>query len=411
MTGALAVHELTHLDEHLTHDPLEALTPLEGSCAGAADPELVIPCHRHRSRRTRDPRRRRRAQRRERHTRERDARLRAARIGTHLVGRGWNWRAVARLLCVSARTLRRWSHAQSALAPAPVGRPVQRSDRAAREAVIGFLDEHGPHVGVPTLRICFPALGRAELTDLVGRYRAVWRRRNRLPLRVLAWSGGGRAWAIDFTGPLPVLTDGDLASGRQLLWRAVEAATGEAARLALEDLFARHGPPLVLKCDNGSAFTSAAVRDLLAQHGVVGLYSPPHGPRYNGAIEAGIGALKDRTAARAARAGHAGTWTDDDLAGARAQANATARPWRTGGASADELWHARTPIAADERAAFGAAVEAARAAREEVGPCAEEPAGVGSEASVARCAIELALTQCGYLHYRRRSITPPIKRT
>ena len=286
--------------------------------------------------------------------------------------------------------------------------------------MIHFLDEHGPHLGVPTLRACFPALGRAELSDLLRRYRAVWRKRNRLPLRVLTWSGAARVWAIDFTGPLSALTEGaqlvlavrDLASGRQLLWRAVEAATGEAARLALEDLFARHGPPLVLKSDNGSAFTSGTVRELLAAHGVVGLYSPPHWPRYNGAIEAGIGALKDRTATRAARAGHAGTWTDDDLAGARAEANAQSRPWRADGASADELWRARAPISVEERAAFGAAVEAARAARErEVGSCAEVSAGVGSEASVARSAIELALTQRGYLQYRRRSIPPPINRT
>jgi transposase InsO family protein len=321
-------------------------------------------------------------------------------------------------LHVSARTLRRWSRA-SVVAPAPVGRPVQRSDRAAREEVIRFLDEHGPHLGVPTLRTCFPALSRAELSDLVRRYRAVWRKRNRLPLRVLGWSGAGRVWAIDFTGPLSAPTEGaryvlavrDLASGRQLLWRAVAAATGEAARLALADLFARHGPPLVLKCDNGAPFTGGEVRALLAEHGVIALYSPPYWPRYNGAIEAGIGALKERTAARAARAGRPGTWTDDDLAGARAEANASPRPWRADGASAEELWSAQEPITAEERAAFGAALASAREARaREAGTCADEEAGVGSEASVARSAIELALCERGYLHYRRRSILPPIKR-
>jgi transposase InsO family protein len=320
-------------------------------------------------------------------------------------------------LHISARTLRRWCRAPTD-APAPVGRPVRRSDRAAREQVIRFLDDNGPHVGVPTLRTCFPALGRAELTDLLRRYRAVWRKRNRVPLRVLSWSGAGRVWAIDFTGPQPAL-DGarfvlavrDLASGRQLLWRAVAVGTGEVAREALADLFARHGAPLVLKSDNGSAFTGGEVRAILVAHGVIGLYSPPHWPRYNGAIEAGIGALKDRTAARAARCGHAGTWTDDDLAGARAEANAQPRPWRADGASPDEAWTARDPITADERAAFGAAVAAAHEIRSrEVGPCANGPTGVGSEASVARSAIELALTWRGYLQYRGRSIPPPIKR-
>ena len=303
-----------------------------------------------------------------------------------------------------------------------MGRPVRRSERAARaarEEVIRFLDEHGPQIGVPALRDGFPQMGRAELTDLLKRYRAVWRARNRVPLRVLVWSGAGRVWAIDFTGPLPARTGGtrfvlavrDLASGRQLLWQPVEAPTGAVVGAALADLFARHGAPLVLKCDNGSAFTSGAVRQQLAAHGVVALYSPPYWPRYNGSIEAGIGALKERTAARAARAGHAGVWTWDDLAGARAEANAQARPWCAGGASPDAVWQAREPIAAEERAAFGAAVAAAREARvREVGPCAAGAPGVGSEASVARCAIELALTERGYLQYRRRSILPPIKR-
>lgn len=343
----------------------------------------------------------------------------AAQTGARLIACGWRWGAVARLLHVSARTLRRWCRVPTTDALEPLGRPVQRSDRAARDAVIQFLDEHGPHIGVPTLRACFPTMSRAELTDLVRRYRAVWRARNRVPLRVLAWSGAGRVWAIDFTGPVPaiegaaryVLAVRDLASGRQLLWRPVEAATGEAARDALLDLFARHGAPVVLKSDNGPPFTGGAVRELLASHGVVGLYSPPYWPRYNGAIEAGIGALKDRTAARAARAGHAGAWTWDDLAGARAEANAQTRPWVEGHASPDQAWSAREPITAEERAAFGATVASARAARaREVGTCGDGAAEVLSEASVARSAIELALVERGYLQYRRRSIPPPIKR-
>ena len=350
---------------------------------------------------------------------ERDARRRAAELGARLVAGGRPWRAVARLLAVAPRTLRRWCRGSTNAASVPMGRPVRRSPRATREEVIRYLDEHGPRAGVPALRTCFPLMGRAELADLVRRYRAVWRARNRVPLRVLTWSGAGRVWAIDFTGPLAtlagdaryVLAVRDLASGRQLLWRAAEAATAEVTRAALDDLFARHGPPLVLKCDNGSAFVGGDVRALLAARGVVALYSPPHWPRYNGAIEAGIGALKELTAARAARAGHAGLWTGDDLAGARCEANARPRPWREDGASADALWDAQEPLTEAERAAFGAAVAAARAARDrELGSCAEHAAGVGSETSAARSATELALTQRGYLQYRRSSIPPPIRR-
>jgi hypothetical protein len=297
-----------------------------------------------------------------------------------------------------------------------LGQPVRRSPPDARNAVILFLDQHGPHVGVPLLRTCFPAMGRAELTDLLARYRRVWRERNRVPLRVLRWSGVGRVWAIDFTGPRPaiegrypyLLAVRDLASGQQLLWRPVEAATGQVARDALAALFAQHGAPLVVKCDNGSPFTSAVVEELLAAHGVRALYSPPHWPRYNGSVEAGIGSLKDRTDGWAARAGHAGQWTWDDVAGACEEANTLSRPRGASGPSPDELWSARGTITAEERAAFGAAVDEARRAPGPGESCADTGAVIRSGRAMARDAIRLALERCGYLHYKRRAIPPPL---
>jgi hypothetical protein len=74
------------------------------------------------------------------------------------------------------------------------------------------------------------------------------------------------------------------------------------------------------------------------------------------------------------------------------------------------VWAARAPLTAEERAAFGATVVEGAARAREVGACADGGSGVISEASVARRAIELALVERGYLHYRRRSILPPIKR-
>lgn len=193
----------------------------------------------------------------------------------------------------------------------PLGRPLIRSPRDQRNAVIHFLDEFGPQVGLPTLRECFPEMCRAELENLLTRYRCVWRERNREPLRVLHWPVAGRVWAIDYAEPpSPIegrwnylLAARDLASGMQLLWLPVEAATGANAASALDTLFAVHGAPLVLKSDNGGHFCCPAVQDLLRDHQVESLLSPPHWPRYNGAIEAGIGGLKTRTNARAARAG------------------------------------------------------------------------------------------------------------
>jgi transposase InsO family protein len=294
---------------------------------------------------------------------------------------------------------------------------VSRSSRDDREAVIGLLDELGPHVGTPTLRECFPAMSRAELEDLLRRYRRVWRERNRVPMRALRWPVPGRVWAIDFSGPVPAI-DGrdpyllavrDLATGRQLLWQPVAAATGEAARDALAALFAAHGAPLVLKSDNGSPFVGALVRELLDEHGVAGLVSAPHWPRYNGAIEAGIGSLKGRTDGHAARAGHPGYWTSDDVAAAVAEANALARPFGPAGASPDEAWAARTPITGEEREAFQGCVEKWRNEESSVaGSCTRAGDAVRSERAMARSAIRLALEERGYLQYRRRRIPPPI---
>lgn len=418
MTGELEVDRVSHLEEDTFCNSCAAYPSVETLDAGVLPllPSKQPSTRLRRCRRqTRDPRQRRTRQCRQR-AGERDLRQRAVVISSALAAKGWCWHQIARLLHLSARTLRRWCHTPL-VALVPRGRPVQRSAREAREEVIGWLDTHGPHLGVPALRVCFPQMGRAELSDLVWRYRRVWRARHRVPLRVLSWSGIGRVWAIDFTGPLSVLEGDarfvlavrDLASGRQLLWRAVKEATGEVVCQALSDLFTQHDAPLVLKCDNGSAFICGAVRELLTARDVIVLYSPPYWPRYNGAIEAGIGSLKERTAACAARCGHAGVWTWDDLAGAQAEANAQSRSWVEGNASADAAWAVRDPITAEERAAFAEAVTSAYKDRA-LGACADDREKVTSEASVVRSAIELALVKCGYLQYRRRSIPPPIKR-
>jgi transposase InsO family protein len=332
------------------------------------------------------------------------------------LGLGWAWSRIGDLLRVADRTLRHWcGKLLDRLGPAcPLGRPRLRSGRDRRNAVIAVLDELGPAVGVPMLRECFPGMNRAELEELLKSYRQVWRERHREPLRRLHWPVVGRVWAIDYTGPLPpvdgryphLLAARDLTSGMQLLWRPLAAATGDNAAAALARLFVAHGAPLVLKTDNGGPFAGGAVQDLLREHRVESLVSPPRWPRYNGAIEAGIGAMQERTDARAARAGHAGSWTIDDAAGALWEANALSRPH---GPSPAAQWAGRSQILPTERDHFRRAVEhhlddEKRAA----GSCVDDAADVWSKRAMARHAIRLALEECGYLHYTRRRILPPI---
>ncbi|MCE9566564.1 MAG: DDE-type integrase/transposase/recombinase, partial [Planctomycetes bacterium] len=350
---------------------------------------------------------------------EQRTRRHAANVGSELVQGGSTWRCVADHFSITERTLRRWRQddEEESLIIRLIGRPVPRSSRQDRNLVIHFLDKHGPHVGVSTLRSCFPAMSRSELTDLVKRYRRVLRKRNRVPLRVLDWRCPGRAWAIDFSDPLPAI-DGrypyllavrDVCTGEQILWLPVENATGEVARDALAALFVTHGAPLVLKSDNGSPFTGSVVQELLAKHEVVSLLSPPYWPRYNGAIEAGIGSLKDRTEAAACRAGHAGYWTWDDVAQARLEANTLARPRGASGPSPEEAWASRMPITSEERAACRRTLAEMRSELENASAaCVSAGERVTSEGEMARCAIRLTLERRGYLHDTRRSIPPPI---
>jgi transposase InsO family protein len=237
--------------------------------------------------------------------------------------------------------------------------------------VLEVFHEVGPHVGLPTLRATFPTVPRSELTDLQAAFRQHVRVTYRRSMEELHWTTPSRVWAMDHAQP-PSPIDGcyrrvlavrDLASGMQLAWLPVLDETAETTAAVLRMLFACHGAPLVLKSDNGSPFISQLLYELLAAWEVVPLFSPVQMPEYNASCEAGIGALKDRTSALAARStrvldalGRAfeGSllWTSDDLEAARRQANELHRPWGHRGPTRSELWAARSPITADERAAF-----------------------------------------------------------
>src|SRR5262249_3061484 len=209
---------------------------------------------------------------------------------------GWACHEVANRLRLSPRTLRQWhvDLRQQRLRLQPLGRPTCRSSVGQRNDVIALIDELGPRIGVPTLRDCFPRMARAELEDLLKRYRRLWRKRHQQALHVLHWQVPGTLWAMDYTeAPAPldglyryVLAIRDPPSGQQLLAHPVAIATADEALLALQSLLALHGPPLVLKTDNGSPFCAGPTLDFLHQTRVIPLFSPPRTPRYNGAIEA-----------------------------------------------------------------------------------------------------------------------------
>jgi hypothetical protein len=342
-------------------------------------------------------------------------------FSSELLSTGWTYAATAALLQLCPRTLRQWQaeHRPCDSEVRLLGRPLARSCREQRNQVIAVLDELGPATSVATLGACFPAMARAELADLLRRYRRVWQHDHQHAPHRLRWPVPGRVWAMDFTqAPAPLdglypylLAVRDLGSSQQLLWLPVPDLSAAVVTEALTSLLVCHGAPLVLKTDNGSAFIADLTGELWHQCGVIPLFSPPYLPRYNGAIEAGIGSLKTRTETEAARQGRPGQWTSDDAAAAQLQANATARPRGPTGPTPDTLWSDRTPIQAAERTLFHATLTRRRAeARAEAGHAPEQELRPSQERAIDRPAIRRALVEHGYLLFSRRRLPLPINR-
>jgi transposase InsO family protein len=327
----------------------------------------------------------------------------------------------AAALHVSRRSLHRWRQGWSLnrLALRPRGRPCQCAASDVQQEVVAFLDATGPATGLPTLQRHYPQVTRAELIEVLSDYRGDYRREHARQQAELHWQRPGSVWAIDFAHP-PQRIDGcfpaifavrDLASQQQLLWLPVENETADTAIDPLHMLFEEHGPPLVLKCDNGPAFVAQGTKQFLCDWSVVTLYSPPYAPWYNGAIERANRSLKEITAHLAERAGHADYWTSADLHAARLQLNRSPRPEGINAFIPAETWEARQPLTMDERDVLFEKLFLARqrlCLEREVDPSARLPHY--SETELIRLALQPVLESLGYLFVTRRRITPPISR-
>jgi transposase InsO family protein len=347
--------------------------------------------------------------------REQLLRVNAVDFSRWAVQQGFTLGQSATCLRLPARTLRQWDHDRHVklVSVRALGRPALRSTRQDRNEVIELLDELGPATGLPTLHTCFPAMPRAELDDLLKRYRRLWQLHHTQTQSRLRWLTPGIVWAMDFT-EAPYLIDGlypyllavrDLASGQQLLWLPLTSADAENTIRALQPLFLLHGPPLVMKTDNGSPFCAAATQNFFLDWQVIPLFSPAYCPQYNGSIEASIGSLKTRSEQYATQNGRPTLWTYHDAAAALTQANATARPHGPYGPTADDLWNARPKITAEQRVLFQASVNHERdhvrltEGWPTIGPLKDKDAR-----ALDRQAIRRALCGHGYLFIQRRTI-------
>jgi transposase InsO family protein len=329
-------------------------------------------------------------------------------------GLGVSQADAATLLRLPARTLRQWEHdVQVGRAALPFGRPPVHAAADEVQAVLGLLHGRTPWTGLPTLRLNFPEVPRAELQELLALYRFVWTEQHPRELQVLHWHRTGTVWAVDFTEARRLTGDGvryvlavrDLASGMQLAWQPVPDLTAAGARAELQMLFTVYGAPLVLKSDNGSAFRDGGWKGLLARWGVWPLSSPPRTPWYHGAIEAALGSLKTRTQFAAACGGHAQAWTCADLETARELANTSARPRGSLGPTPQAAWDERRPPSAAERESFAAWVRRQEATLRDARKLS--PAVLldhYEQAALHREVLTEALVEHGFLSFSRRRI-------
>jgi hypothetical protein len=295
-----------------------------------------------------------------------------------------------------------------------LGRPRRPVDPARVQEVRAVVQDHGRVLGVPALKGLFRDVPRAVLRDI---------RREVCGASLAAqlhWTRPGAVWSTDFTAPAQPL-DGvfghillirDLASCFTLQALPCLAESAELVARCLADLFREHGPPLVLKSDNGGPFQGTAVTTLLAQWRVENLCSPAYTPSYNGSVEATGGCVKARLAELARRQGPGGWSSSDHLEAARQAANQCNRPWGVTGPTPSECWQQRQRLCGVERFAFAQKVIWLRAhiaadlaeQRRARGLPPVPDSATYARSTVDRASIRQALVALGYLEIRR----PPL---
>jgi len=322
------------------------------------------------------------------------------------------------MLFLSASTIREWRRRrdEERLEAARLGRPPRPCSAEEEAEIKRLLWVVGPCGSVDYVREQFPEVPRAAVEEIVRSFKRDLEDKRKAALLICNWTKPGAVWAADWTAPdFPidggrypkVLAVRDLASGEILLAMSAERSSAKVAAFAIGCLFAVHGAPLVLKTDNGPEFTADEFRAFLRGHRVTHLLSPEYYPEYNGAIEAGIGALKTRTMYHAARHGRIGCWTCDDVEAGRLQANETSRPQGPWGPSPESSWRSRERIGNEERQRFIELVEQER--RERLSRESNSGSlGAQEKKAIARRAIASALAKSGCLTMKRRGVSPVI---
>jgi len=142
-------------------------------------------------------------------------------------------------------------------------------------------------------------ISRRDLQALTRAVRQELTQQRQRELQYIRWQVPGLVWSLDNAElasfapqKLYLHQVQDLASRYKFTPWVGEQILGETVAVHLEQLFLRHGPPLVLKRDNGSNLNQPAVEEVLGRYGVIPLNSPPYYPPYNGGMECAVRELK-----------------------------------------------------------------------------------------------------------------------
>jgi hypothetical protein len=220
---------------------------------------------------------------------------------------GWSYRSLCGQTGVAYSSLMRWRDRLRRGEPSvrrPGPKKASKLDRPALyRRIEGLRHRQKASLGSGKLYEKFrDRISRQEYQWHVRRIRKEVNRQRLQQMRRIEWLVPGSVWAMDETGRrgLPVKEKISIYQVRDLASRkgmcdhvgARALPSGEVAD-RLGELFAQHGPPLVLKSDNAGNLTEGEVPKLLSAWGVLALVSPPYWPRYNGSLERSQRELKE----------------------------------------------------------------------------------------------------------------------
>ena len=216
----------------------------------------------------------------------------------------WPYRRLCRSLGVPYGSFRRWKRRMER------GQPAVSQPGPKKVAPLNLEELHGDlyrlkhgrqrSQGVGAVyRQHYAQVSRRELQALTDAVRRELAQQRQAQLRHITWHVPGLVWSLDDAElarvahhTLRLHQVQDLASRYKFTPWVGARVLGETVAGRLEHLFIQHGPPLVLKRDNGSNLNQHAVDAVLARYLVLPLNSPPQYPPYNGGMERAVRELK-----------------------------------------------------------------------------------------------------------------------